>query len=358
MNKSGTYPKTHSEHLPVSIITGFLGSGKTTLLNQLVQHPDMGKAAVLVNEIGEIGLDHFLIETISEEIILLQSGCICCQLNGDFISTLIDLYEKRLTGEIESFTHVLVETTGIADPAPIVQALLLDPQLVSHYRLGSIITTVDAVFGFSQLSKHQECVRQVSLADKLLLTKTDLSEKPARDTLINALRQLNPNASISEVISGRISPEEVFEDPSLQSRPDASEIAAWLGTKNPQQQPADNAVDTATIHTAGITSFSVTVDGAIDWEELVEWLDDLLFSRSQQILRIKGMLDISGKEGPVVIQAVQHIVYPPLELASWPDGVHQSALVFITCGLSRAAIETSLRQFFPASRLHVVRAAS
>lgn len=355
MNKPDTDSKTPSEHLPVSIITGFLGSGKTTLLNHLVQHPDMGNVAVLVNEIGEIGLDHFLIETISEEIILLQSGCICCQLNGDFISTLIDLYEKRLAGEVENFTHVLVETTGIADPAPIVQALLLDQQLVSHYRLGNIVTTVDTVFGHAQLSRHQECIRQVSLADKLLLTKSDLSEKPAREALISALRQLNPNAAISELINGRITPGELFDEPSLLANPDSKELAAWLGAETPATPSPGNAVDMTGVHTGGITSFSVTVDGAINWDELVDWLDDLLFSRSRQILRIKGMLNIIGKEGPIVIQAVQHVVYPPLELAKWPTAAHQSALVFITSDLSRAAIETSLRQFFTASRLHVKR---
>lgn len=330
MDKHGAQPGRPPEHLPVSIITGFLGSGKTTLLNQLVQHPKMENVAVLVNEFGEIGLDHLLIETITEEIVLLQSGCICCQINGDFVSTLTDLYEKRLAGDIREFSHVLVETTGIANPAPIIQSLISNQRLVSHYRLGTVVATVDTVLGESQLGEFKETVRQVALADKLLFTKIDLSDQAQRDSLTGIVRQLNPNASISEVANGSIEPSEVFIETSPLAGRKPNEIAAWLGKE----------------HTNSISSFSITLEGAFEWSEFVDWFDDLLFSRSRQILRVKGLLKVAGKSGPVVIQSVQHMLYPPIELERWPDSKRESALVFITCNLSRTAIDTSLQQFF------------
>ncbi len=322
-----------SAQLPVSIITGFLGSGKTTLLNQLVQHPKMHDVVVLVNEFGEIGLDHLLIETLSEEIVLLQSGCICCQMSGDFASTLIDLYEKRLAGEIREFSQILVETTGIADPLPIIQSLLSNPQLAAHYCPGTVVTTVDSVLGESQLDEFPETVRQVSLADKILLTKTDQSETPQRRSLTAIVLQLNPGVSIHEIANGVIHPDEIFAatSPVTKRRPDTSATGSGFE------------------HSKGITSFRITFDGPIEWKDFVDWFDDLLFSRSRQILRVKGLLRVAGKRGPVVFQSVQHMVYAPIELQQWPDGKCESELIFITCDLSRAAVENSLRQHFSAT---------
>lgn len=317
------------------------------MLNHLVQHAEMGEVAVLINEFGEVGLDHLLVETITEEIILLQSGCICCQMNGDFVSTLVDLYEKRLAGEVGNFGHVLVETTGIADPGPIIQALLSNRQLVSHYRLGTVIATIDTVFGESQLQEHREAVRQVSFADKLLFCKIDLSDQAQRDTLTTAIRQLNPRASISEVEGGRIAPSEVFLSESRIKDRDVGDIADWLGAQRSElAQPG--------VHSDAISSFSITLQEALDWDEFIEWIDALLCSRSRQILRIKGLLNIRGKTGPVVVQAVRNMLYPPVELTQWPDAEQQSVIVFICCDLSASVIENSLRQFFPASRPNIL----
>lgn len=322
------------EQLPVSIITGFLGSGKTTLLNQLVKHPQLRDAVVLVNELGEIGLDHLMIETLSEEIVLLQSGCICCQMHGDFTSTLIDLFEKRLAGELGDFSQVLVETTGIADPAPIIQSLLSNPQLAAHYHPGPVIATVDTVLGKSQLDDFPETVRQVSLADRLLLTKIDQSEPSQRRSLATFVGQINPGALICEVANGIIHPNELFTTTSAATVGPPRASATWAGFE----------------HSAGISSFIITLDGPIEWQDFVAWFDDLLFSRSRQILRVKGMLQVCGKRGPIVIQSVQHMVYAPTELHQWPDEKRRSELVFITCNLTRTAIERSLQQHFaPAS---------
>lgn len=319
---------TPPEQLPVTIITGFLGSGKTTLLNHLVQHPQMQDAVVLVNELGEIGLDHLLIERLTEEIILLQSGCICCQMHGDFTSTLTDLYEKRLAGELGEFSQVLVETTGIADPAPIIQSLLSNPQLAAHYRPGMVVATVDTVLGESQLNEFPETVRQVSLADRLLLTKIDQSEAQQRQSLATIVRQINPGAAISEIANGIIHPDDLFADLSPLPARQRGEPDTWSGFE----------------HSNGITSFRITLDGPIEWNDFVDWFDDLLFSRSRQILRVKGLLRIAGKSGPVVIQSVQHMVYAPIELQQWPEEKRSSELTFITCDLNSNAVETSLRQ--------------
>ena len=329
-----------STQVPVSIITGFLGSGKTTLLNHLVQHPQMFDAVVLVNELGEIGLDHLLIETLTEEIVLLQSGCICCQMSGDFASTLIDLYEKRLAGEIGEFSQILVETTGIADPLPIIQSLLSNPQLAGHYRPGTVVTTVDTVLGESQLDNFPESVRQVSLADKILLTKTDQSDMPQRKSLTVIIQQLNPGVSIREISNGVIHPDEIFAS--------TSPVA--------KRKPDTSATGPRFEHSKGIGSFRITLDSPIEWNNFVAWFDDLLFSRSRQILRVKGLLRVAGKRGPVVFQSVQHLVNEPIELQQWPDDKRESELIFITCDLSRAAVENSLRQTFSAAPAGVVKA--
>jgi len=350
MNPSATLSAISPERFPVSIITGFLGSGKTTLLNYLVQQNEMGKVAVLINEFGEIGLDHLLVETISDEIMLLQSGCICCQMNGDFVSTLIELHERRVAGDVEAFTHVLVETTGVADPAPIIRALLSNRKLMSHYRLGSVVATVDTVLGESQLLVHREVARQISLADKLLFCKVDLSDQAQRDSLTTIVRKLNPRASISEVTGGVIACREVFLHESRMKERDPGEIEDWLG-----QQP--HAAAASNSHSGAIHTFSIAMHGTLEWDNFVAWIDALLTSRSRQILRIKGLLNIRGKNGPIVIQAVQNMLYPPVELAKWPGTEQQSVIVFITCDLSQVAVEKSLSQFFPADVLIAAGAA-
>lgn len=346
MDKACTQTIHSPDHLPVSIITGFLGSGKTTLLNYLVQQPEMQNVVVLINEFGEIGIDHLLIETITDEIILLQSGCICCQMNGDFVSTLTDLYERRITGEVERFDHVLVETTGIADPAPIIHSLLSDAQLVPRYRLATIVTTVDTVLGNSQLREQRESAKQIIFADKLLFTKSDLSDQSTRESLTTMVRQLNPEASISEVVNGEIAPSEIFTQTTIKKNRDISETTRWLGVENISKRAGDDQSGISAGHADAITTFSVTLDRAIAWPDFVEWIEELLFSRSRQILRIKGILNIDGGSGPTIFQAVQHMLYPPRQLTNWPDEQRQSILVFITYNLSRTAIETSLSQFF------------
>lgn len=334
-------PDQNPSPTPVSVITGFLGSGKTTLLNELIKHPTMDKVAVLVNEFGEVGLDHLLVETVSEDIVLLQSGCICCQVKEDLVTTLFDLFDKRKSGEIEAFTRVLIETTGVADPVPVIQVLISDPLLSSRFRLDGVITLVDSVFGESQLATHDESIKQVALADRLILTKADLVTPVELTPIKRRIQQLNPSATISEVIKGDIHPHSLFDSKLFNSDQQRQRNAIeWL---NKEQHDASR--QTHHQHREGIDSISISLDNPIDWDCFSEWLDSLVFSRAENILRLKGILNVAGKSKPVVIQGVQHMFYPPSNLTEWPTEDRRSHLVFITYNFNPKAIEESLRAF-------------
>jgi len=330
--------KQNNPPIPVSIITGFLGSGKTTLLNELIQHPDMDKVAVLINEFGEVGLDHQLVETISEDIILLQSGCICCQIKDDLVTTLTDLFDRRESGEIEPFSRVLIETTGVADPVPVIQVLISEPTLSRRFRLDITMTLVDCVFGHSQLAKHAEALKQVALADRLILTKTDLVDTAAITALQKQIKQINPSAFITTAVNGVIHPQVLFNrrfaDRSKEEQ--QRSVEKWL---NKDAHIASGQ------HLDGVSSICVSLDEPIDWECFSEWLDSLVFSRAENILRIKGILNIAGKEQPLVIQGVQHMFYAPTTLKKWPTADRQSHIVFITYQFNPRAIKTSLEKF-------------
>lgn len=315
--------------IPVSVITGFLGSGKTTLLNQLIKHSAMDKVAVLINEFGEIGLDHLLVETVSEDIVLLQSGCICCQVKDDLANTLLDLMEKRNSSEIEAFERILIETTGVADPVPVVQVLMADPQLAPYFRLEGVITLVDGQHGLAQLRDHGETVKQTALADILVVTKTDLVERNSLQALTERLLHLNPTAKQIMAVKGEAHPQTLFQG----TQPNR-DIAQWLPTET-----------TSHNHHESIASACITLDTPLDWGDFSEWLNSLIFSRAEHLLRIKGVLNIVGKDRPVIIHGVQHTFYPPTELPSWPTDQRDSRLVVITYNLNPRAIENSLREF-------------
>lgn len=340
----------HDGRIPVSVITGFLGSGKTTLLNYLVHHPGMGETAVIVNEFGEIGLDHELIEKSDENTILLGSGCLCCTVRGDLVNTLGDLSVRRLKEEVPPFKRVVIETTGLADPAPILHTLMSVP-VVGRYCLDSVITTVDAVNGFSTLLSHQEAVKQAAMADRLLITKSDLSGHEKADQLIDRLRELNPASPAVCVLNGEIDPAELFAEISFNPDTKTEEVRQWL--KAEQYDEAKSQLhDADKQHTAhhhdvnrhndSIESFCLTFDEAQDWQVIALWLDSLVANQGEKLLRVKGMVDIKGVSQPVVIHAVQHLFHPPVQIKAWPEGRRQSRIVFITSDLPQADVESAL----------------
>jgi G3E family GTPase len=301
---------------PVVLLTGFLGSGKTTLLSRLLAHPEMGETAVIVNELGEVAIDHHLLRRVDERTVLLKSGCVCCSLRGDLADALRDLLVRRDRGEIPAFRRVVVETSGLADPAPILYTLLSEPVVKHHFRLERVIATVDAVNGL----REPESVRQVAAADTVVATKTDL--EGAADVR-PSLEQLNPTADVLEVSFGDVEPAALFDTPGTGLRP----------------VPAVNGHEDSEVR-----AVCVYLEEELDWGAFGIWLTMLLQSRGDDILRVKGLLNVGG-DGPVLVNGVQHVVHPPEHLDAWPDDDRRSRIVFIGRAIDAAALTASLRAF-------------
>ncbi len=326
--------------LPISIITGFLGSGKTTLLNRLLQDPAMAGAAVIINEFGEIGLDHLLIATPNENTVLLSSGCICCTVRGDLVNTLRDLDKQRREGDLPPFDRVLIETTGLADPVPIVQTVVIDEKLAPTYMLDSVITLVDGVNGLQQLESQPESVKQAAVADRILITKTDRPEAGDVTALTARLSDLNPGADVLAVSHGAIAPSALF-GATLEPEARASELARWLRDDNYRKvETRQLPVGATSRHDAGIRSCCIVLDRPVTTAGLTAWLTAIASLRGAELLRLKGILNVEGE--PVAVHAVQTLIHEPVTLAQWPDADRRSRLVFITRGMDRSAIEGTL----------------
>jgi G3E family GTPase len=342
-----------AQRLPVSLITGFLGSGKTTLLNKLLRHEGMADSAVIINEFGEVGLDHLLVEAIDGEVALLASGCVCCTLRSDLEETLRNLLIKRDHGEVPAFSRILVETTGLADPAPIVQLLLNNP-LVSHYvRLDAVATTVDAVNGRRQIDEHAEAVKQAALADRLLLTKTDLAAPDAVAELDRKLAALNPGATRHTVLNGAIAPDDLFGAALFDPARKIADVRRWINESaypartHGQHQHAGHAQNghahdpAEHSHTGGIHSCCLISDDPLAWDAVSAWLARLRKGAGEDLLRVKGILNLIGENAPVAIHGVHHVFHPPVRLESWPDADRRSRIVFITRGIEPEALQAS-----------------
>ena len=331
-------PDRSAERLPVSLITGFLGSGKTTLLNRLVQRPELADSAVIINEFGEIALDHLLVAPVEGETVVLASGCLCCAVRGDLQDTLRRLLVERERGEVPEFQRVLIETSGLADPAAVAQLFLNNPLLGSYLYLDAIVATIDAATGAATLAEHWEARKQAALADRLLVTKTDIAAADETAALADHLRALNPAAEIHRVIQGEIDPALLFGvgpfDPARRS----PGFAEWLG-----EAAVSGAHHEHHEHHSEIQSFCLTAKAPLDWARFHDWLGGLRLAYGERLLRVKGILNILGEDGPVVVHGVQHIFHPPVSLPRWPDADRRSRLVLIARGLNRQFIEQSWR---------------
>ncbi|MBI2254485.1 MAG: GTP-binding protein [Proteobacteria bacterium] len=348
------------ERLPVSVITGFLGSGKTTLLKHLLAHPDMGETAVIINEFGEVGLDHLLVEKADDDTILLESGCLCCTIRGDLIDAMRRLYKRRVKGEVPPFKRVVIETTGLADPAPILHTLMQDPVLTAVYRLDGVIATVDAVNGESQMDRQTESVKQAAVADRLLLTKSDLSDPAKLDALEARLYRLNPAAPIQRIVNGDASPASLFNAGLYDPETKSLDVQRWLKEEAYAERDAhahhhghDHDHDDhdhghgldVNRHDAHISAFCLTRDAPIDWAKFCAWVDMLTATRGPNLLRIKGVLNVAGETAPVAIHGVQHLFHPPVLLPAWSSTDRRSKLVFITRDIDRAFLAESMAAF-------------
>ncbi len=330
--------------IPVNIITGFLGSGKTTLLKRLLRAPELANTAVLVNELGEVGLDHHLIEHAVESTVLLDNGCVCCAMRDDLLVSLRELLARRDRGEIPRFQRLIIETSGLSDPVPIAYTVLAEPVLQNHYRLGQVITVVDAINGEYTLTHHHESEKQVAIADRIVLSKLDLAQGPTSDVLTSCLRRLNPSVPIDTVDGFNLSGAELFED-AHDAHGKYALAARWL------EDAAHSALHPGQQHANDITHFALTFDEPLDWTAFGLWLSMLLNHHGASVLRVKGLLAVDGLEGPVLLNGVQHIVHPPAHLPTWPDEDTRSRIVFIAQGLDRQRIERSLKAF---NGLHAV----
>ena len=324
----------YGSFIPVNVVTGFLGSGKTTLLQHLLGHPDLTDTAVLVNEFGEVGLDHHLLQSSTQPTLLMDNGCVCCAIRGDLQEALRGLWDQRERGEIPAFRRVVIETSGLADPVPIAYTVLAEPVLMHHFRLGNVVTVVDAVNGLDQLTQFEESVKQVAVADRIVLTKTDLLEDDPADALRARLTETNLSAPVL-ANTGDIRPDALItqdlHDPAGKKR----EVDRWMQAADPHRHG----------HTDGVASFAMIYDRPLDWTAFGIWMTMLLNRHGDRVLRIKGLLNVEGVSTPVLINGVQHVVHPPVHLEGWPDHDRRSRLVFIVRDMDRAKIEASLAAF-------------
>lgn len=345
------------ERIPVTLLTGFLGSGKTTLLNAWLRLPELSNAAVIVNEFGEIGIDHSLIAASNDNTIELSTGCLCCTVRGDLVETLRELTVKRARGEVRPFERILIETTGLADPVPVIQALITFP-VARVYRLSRVITVVDSVLGIDTIARHDEALKQVAVADELVISKTDLDNGAGLYDLKLRLATINPGAPQRLTANANLLDGPDVYDPA--TKPE--QVMAWLDADRFEQQGAEpvHGEDVEhhghrehdplshhhrahqhdiNRHSKDIGSFCLSYDQPLHWEHVSAWLDALVMAHGEDLLRVKGVLDIQGQTQPLVVQAVQRLFHPPVKLAEWPAGARRSRIVFITRGLSREFVE-------------------
>lgn len=329
--------------LPVTILTGFLGSGKTTLLNYLVGRPELADTAVLINEFGDIGLDHLLVRKIDEAVLLLNSGCLCCKVRGDLVTAMRDLFLKRVRGEVPDFRRLIIETTGLADPAPILHTLMTDPLIGARYRLDGVIATVDAVNGSRQLDGHRESVKQAAVADRLVITKCDLADAEEVAALERRLRAINPAAPILKADHGTVDAARLLDAGLFTAAHKHPDVAGWLREEAYRQSGGHAHQHDEGAHDAEVAAFAIAFERPVDWDALVSALELLTATTGEQLLRIKGIVNAAGNPSPLVVHGVQHLFHPPVPLPAWPDDDRRTRLVFITRNLGREAVESVLR---------------
>lgn len=355
--------------IPVTLLTGFLGSGKTTLLNHLVKQPEMADSLVIINEFGEMALDHALVAHSTENLVMeMSSGCVCCNIRGDLVKTLGDITWRFSRNGNRWFRRVLIETTGLADPAPIIQTLMTHPLVSKKYRLDGVITTVDLATGMETLNRHLEAIKQAAVADALLLTKADLATEEQHTALLHRLKQVNPAAPCWEIENGNITAENILNFGLYNMDSKAPDVLRWLKEEayveptSHEHDPEQNACDHGTHNHSGhhshghhphdvnrhddnIRAFCFTLDQPISEASLAKWLNMLMQFIGSRILRVKGILNVEDNERPVVVHGVQHIFHPPVTLPAWPSEDQRSRLVFITDGVDRDVIENTFREF-------------
>jgi G3E family GTPase len=325
--------KSDNVRMPVVVLTGFLGSGKTTLLNRILADPQFSDSAVIINEFGAISIDHLLVATPRENMFVLESGCVCCTVQGELVDTLVGLLRERGTDGVPAFRRVLVETTGLADPIPILEVLAAHPAIPVYFALHAVVTLVDGVNALEQLQEFRESRRQVAVADRILISKTDLADAESLAALALKLGELNTDAPRLNIDPRSVDPRALFGV-------EYFDVAQGRGDVNDWLRDGGAARGGFVAHTGNVQSFSIRHDAPVTRAGLVLWLDLLAGLKGRDLLRVKGVFNVEGE--PVAVHAVQRIVHEPVPLPAWPDGERASRIVFITRGIAREAIEKTL----------------
>jgi G3E family GTPase len=345
--------------IPVSVLTGFLGSGKTTVLNRLVRNPAMSRALVVINEFGAVGLDHDLVARSDEDFVVeIMGGCLCCTIRGDLVRTLRDAPLRFARDGKCWFDRLVIETTGLADPAPILHTLMTDPHLESLYRLNGVITTVDAVSGMATLDAQEESVKQAAVADRLLLTKTDMASGPEIRALEGRLRTLNPGAPIFHTINGMVEAERLFDAGIYNPKTKSNDVQRWLnaeayessdhshhghGESGHAHYPEHDHHDDVNRHDNRIRAICLTFDTPLKDDAFDRWIGILMSFKGPDVLRIKGIVNIEGLDKPLVIHGVQHVLHLPIMLDAWPSEDRRTRMVFIVRDMEEADLRGTLK---------------
>ena len=316
---------------PVTVLTGFLGSGKTTLLNAMLRDPRFADTAVLVNEWGEVAIDHLLVRQASENVVVLGGGCICCRVAGDLVRALRELHFQRLEGKVPPFERAIVETTGLADPVPLLATLVEMPVVAARYSLAGVVTVVDAQHGVATLERHREAVKQVAMADRLVVSKTDLVPAHAVAMLEERLRALNPGAAVLHSGEENPDPAQLLETGLHRGGGRLADADGWLNAGAYRRMGAPR-------HDPEIHSFVWTTPEPRRWEDVESSIATLLELRGDRVLRMTGLVNAAGEPGPRAVHAVQHTLYPSARLAAWPSEDHTTRLVFIGRGLEEREV--------------------